>query len=217
MTLDLFASLAVDAPTRVQLAEGAVLLRRFAVAQERAVLDAIESVAKQAPFRHMVTPGGFRMSVAMTNCGDYGWTSSPEGYLYAARDPETGEAWPAIPSVFFELAQRAAEDAGYPAFQPDACLINRYDIGARLTLHQDKNELDLSAPIVSFSFGIPAVFLFGGLTRSAATQRIRLEHGDVAVWGGPSRLRYHGVEDLEANSHALTGPHRFNLTFRKTR
>jgi DNA oxidative demethylase len=165
----------------------------------------------------MRTPGGFSMSVAMTNCGPFGWVSDPTGYRYSPTDPETGVAWPAMPAAFAELATRAAAAAGFPDFAPDACLVNRYEPGARLTLHQDKDEWDFGAPIVSVSLGVPAVFLFGGLKRSDRPQRVPLEHGDVVVWGGPARLRYHGVAKLEESRHAFAGNARINLTLRRAR
>jgi alkylated DNA repair protein (DNA oxidative demethylase) len=169
----------------------------------------------QAPLRQMITPGGLRMSVAMTNCGPVGWVSDRAGYRYAPLDPTTGQPWPAMPRVFATLARRAAAEAGFDGFAPDACLINRYEPGTRLSLHQDRDERDYGAPIVSVSLGVSAIFLFGGSKRSDKTLRTRLEHGDVVVWGGPARLRYHGVLPLEQSSHPRTGPLRFNLTFRK--
>lgn len=199
----------------VPLAEGATLLRGFAVAASAGLMEALAGVVHAAPFRHMVTPGGFRMSVAMTNCGQFGWVSDEAGYRYAPDDPLSGLPWPQMPAPFLDLAQRAALAGGFAAFQPDACLVNRYDPGARLTLHQDRNERDLSQPIVSVSLGLPAVFLFGGLTRKVRPRRLLLESGDVAVWGGPARLFYHGVADLEGGEHPLTGQCRINLTFRK--
>jgi alkylated DNA repair protein (DNA oxidative demethylase) len=163
----------------------------------------------------MVTPGGFRMSVAMTNCGTAGWITDRRGYRYAAIDPESGEAWPAMPPLFADLASRAAAAAGFPGFAPDACLVNRYEPGARLTLHQDKNERDFSAPIVSVSLGLPAIFLWGGTERRDRRRRIALESGDVVVWGGPARLVYHGVDELDDGDHPLTGRCRVNLTLRQ--
>jgi alkylated DNA repair protein (DNA oxidative demethylase) len=205
-----------DAATRHDpLAPGAVVLRAFALPDDRALLAAIERVAARAPFRHMVTPGGFRMSVAMTNCGALGWVTDRTGYRYDAVDPGTGENWPAMPRVFAALATRAAAAAGFEGFAPDACLVNRYEPGTRLTLHQDRNERDFTAPIVSVSLGIPALFLFGGAKRSNRQQRVALAHGDVVVWGGPARLRFHGVAPLADNRHPQTGRRRFNLTFRK--
>ena len=205
-----------DATTGPQpLAPGAVVLRGFALADERALLIAIDAVVARAPLRHMVTPGGFRMSVAMTNCGPYGWVTDRTGYRYDERDPVSGAKWPAMPAAFRSLATRAAAAAGFGGFSPDACLVNRYEPGARLTLHQDRNERDFSAPIVSVSLGIPAMFLFGGSKRSERQKRVALAHGDVVVWGGPARLHYHGVAPLADNRHPLVGRQRFNLTFRK--
>ena len=197
------------------LAEGAMLLGGFALPVEGALLAALGAVATQAPFRHMVTPGGFTMSVAMTNCGAAGWVTDRRGYRYDANDPESDRPWPAMPAAFAELARRAAAAAGFDGFAPDACLLNRYRPGARLTLHQDKNERDFGAPIVSVSLGLPAVFLWGGLSRSDRARRVRLAHGDVVVWGGPARLAYHGVDTLRDGDHALTGAVRYNLTFRR--
>ena len=196
------------------IAEGATLLHGFAVGAAPPLLQAIEDVVAAAPLRHMITPGGYRMSVAMTNCGAAGWVTDRSGYRYDARDPLTGKPWPAMPGIFSDLARRAASAGGFGNFEPDACLINRYDPGARLTLHQDKNERDYTAPIVSVSLGLPAVFLFGGLRRKDRPQRMRLESGDVAVWGGPTRLAYHGVAPLADGDNPLTGRCRYNLTFR---
>ena len=206
-----------DAPVEPyqSLGSGAALLRGFALADERQLLGDLETVTSAAPFRHMVTPGGFRMSVAMTNCGALGWVTDRTGYRYDAIDPETGRAWPALPASFRALARTAAECVGFPGFEPDACLVNRYVPGARLSLHQDKNERDFAAPIVSVSLGLPAVFLFGGDTRADKPERVPLVHGDVVVWGGPARLRYHGVLPLKEGQHPLLGGHRINLTFRQ--
>jgi alkylated DNA repair protein (DNA oxidative demethylase) len=197
------------------LAAGAVVLREFAAVEAEALLAAVETVAAGAPFRRMVTPGGFTMSVAMTNCGQAGWITDRRGYRYGAEDPLTGLPWPTMPPVFAALADRAANTAGFPGFSPDACLVNRYEPGTRLTLHQDRNEADMTTPIVSVSLGLPATFLFGGLQRSDRPKRIRLEHGDVVVWGGPSRLAFHGVDTLANGIHPLTGRRRINLTFRR--
>ena len=196
------------------IAEGATLLHGFAAGAAPTLLQAIEDVVAAAPLRHMITPGGYRMSVAMTNCGAAGWVTDRSGYRYDARDPLTGKPWPAMPGIFSDLARRAASAGGFGNFEPDACLINRYDPGARLTLHQDKNERDYTAPIVSVSLGLPAVSLFGGLRRKDRPQRMRLESGDVAVWGGPTRLAYHGVAPLADGDDPLTGHCRYNLTFR---
>ena len=180
-------------------------------------MNAIDVVAARAPFRNMVTPGGHRMSVAMTNCGDFGWVSDRRGYRYEGADPESGRPWPAMPSCFLDLAARAARAAGYDDFVPDACLVNNYEPGTRLTLHQDRNERDFKAPIVSVSLGLPATFLFGGDERSDRPRRVKLLHGDVAVWGGPSRLAFHGIAPLREGAHPVTGRRRINLTLRKAR
>ena len=211
MTLDLFA-----APTET-LAEGARLLRDFASGAAPDLCALVTTIAAVSPFRHLVTPGGFRMSVAMTNCGDYGWVSDRRGYRYDPVDPETGRPWPAMPTLFLDLARRAAAAAGFSDFRSDVCLINRYLPGTKLTLHQDKDEGDFTHPIVSVSLGLPATFLWGGLTRTDKVQRIPLTHGDIVVWGGPSRLRYHGIAPLKPGSHPLLGEQRLNLTFRRAR
>jgi len=215
--MDLFASISDVRPSQEVVAEGAVLLRGFARAHEAELVAVLRDVIAEAPFRHMVTPGGFRMSVAMTNCGKAGWISYLTWYRYGAEDPETGKPWPPMPASFLDVARRAAERAGFASFSPDVCLINRYVPGARLSLHQDKDELDLAAPIVSASLGLPATFLFGGAKRSDKPGRFRLEHGDIAVWGGPARLFYHGVAPLADGEHPLLGRQRINLTFRKVR
>ncbi len=182
---------------------------------EHELLNELNRVAETAPFRHMVTRGGFRMSVAMTNCGSVGWVSDRNGYRYDPIDPVTGEPWPTMPGAFLRLAADAAREGGFPHFAPDACLINRYAPGAKMSLHQDRDEKDFGQPIVSVSLGLPAVFQFGGLKRSEKPQRIELTHGDVIVWGGPARLRYHGVLPLKDGSHPDLGSYRLNLTFRK--
>jgi DNA oxidative demethylase len=199
---------------RLAMAEGAVLLRGFAVDQDRALLRAVTEIARAAPFRRMVTPGSFAMSVEMTNCGQAGWVTDRTGYRYDPCDPQSGRRWPAMPDVFADLATLAAAEAGFPQFRPESCLINRYEPGARLSLHQDRNERDFTQPIVSVSLGLPAVFLFGGLKRTDRPSRIALRHGDVAVWGGPARLRFHGVAPLADGHHPLFGRHRINLTLR---
>jgi alkylated DNA repair protein (DNA oxidative demethylase) len=199
------------------MAEGAVLLRGFARSFESELIADLREIIAQAPFRHMVTPGGHQMSVAMTNCGSAGWVTDRSGYRYDANDPEAGRPWPAMPPSFRALAAQAAAQGGFEGFAPDACLINRYAPGARMSLHQDKDETDFGAPIVSVSLGLPAIFLFGGLQRSDKPQRFRLQHGDIAVWGGPARLRFHGVAPLADGEHAMLGRQRINLTFRKAR
>jgi alkylated DNA repair protein (DNA oxidative demethylase) len=199
------------------MAEGAVLLRGFISDGESSLIAALRDIVAAAPFRHMETPGGHRMSVAMTNCGSAGWVTDRTGYRYSATDPESGKPWPAMPSLLRELADGAAERAGFAGFAPDVCLINRYVPGAKMSLHQDKDELDFGAPIVSVSLGLPAIFMFGGLKRTDKPRRFRLEHGDIAVWGGPSRLFFHGVAPLADGDHPVMGPQRLNLTFRKIR
>jgi alkylated DNA repair protein (DNA oxidative demethylase) len=197
------------------LATGAVLLAGFALADDARLLAALADVTSAAPFRHLMTPGGLRMSVGMTSCGARGWVSDRAGYRYTAVDPESGRAWPEMPASFRALATRAAAAGGFQAFEPDACLVNRYAPGARLTMHQDRNERDYDAPIVSVSLGLPAVFLFGGGTRAERPRRVALRHGDVVVWGGPARLRFHGVAPIADGLHAQLGACRINLTFRK--
>ena len=199
----------------LRIADGAWLLRGFALAREAALLAAIEAVAAQAPFRHMETRRGLRMSVAMTNCGEAGWVSDRRGYRYVPRDPLTDAPWPAMPAAFARLAADAALAAGFGGFAPDACLVNRYVPGTRLSLHQDRDERDFGAPIVSVSMGLPATFLFGGPARPDRTRRVPLRHGDVVVWGGASRLFHHGVLPLAGGEHPLLGARRINLTFRK--
>ena len=204
-----------DLESQQTLREGAVLLRGRALAVDTALLAAIDAVARRAPFRRMTTPGGFQMSVAMTSCGRAGWVTDRTGYRYDTRDPESGKPWPAMPEAFLALARSAADGAGFAGFVPDACLINRYEPGTRLSLHQDKDEQDHSHPVVSVSLGLPATFQFGGLRRNDPTLKVPLQHGDVVVWGGPSRLVFHGVLALKDGEHPLTGRRRFNLTFRK--
>jgi DNA oxidative demethylase len=194
---------------------GAQVLRGFALEKAALLMPAIEHIQAAAPFRHLATPGGLRMSVAMTNCGALGWVSDRRGYRYEACDPSSGRRWPEMPPVFLELAKAAAQAGGFPEFEPNACLVNRYLPGARLTLHQDKDERDYGAPIVSVSLGLPAVFLFGGDARKDKTRRIPLQHGDVVVWGGPARLYHHGVLALKEGHHELLGAQRLNLTFRR--
>lgn len=215
-TFDLFDNVeGRSAMRREPLAQRAFVLRNFALPYVTELLPTLAAIQQAAPFRYMVTPGGFRMSVALTNCGALGWTSDRRGYRYAALDPDGGRAWPTMPEVFLRLAADAAAAADFEHFVPDACLINRYLPGTRLSLHQDKNEKDFDAPIVSVSLGIPAIFQFGGHARTDKALRVPLFHGDVMVWGGPDRLRYHGVLPLQQGHHPLMGEQRINLTFRK--
>lgn len=217
MTLSLFDEAPLPYAAPKAIAPGAVLLRGFAREMDEALLQAVEDVIAAAPLRHLVTPGGYTMSVAMSNCGALGWVSDRSGYRYDTKDPLSGQPWPPMPACFAELALRAAAEAGFQDFHPDACLINRYEPGARLSLHQDKDEGNMNAPIVSVSLGLPAVFLFGTLSRNDKPARYRLLHGDVAVWGDPSRLAYHGVAPLAEGEHARLGRRRINLTFRCAR
>lgn len=213
--LDLFDAEEVPVATRERIGERAVVLRGLALPYVPELLPALEAIERTAPFRHMTTPGGLHMSVALTNCGALGWTSDAHGYRYTGRDPQTGQPWPAMPAPFLRLARAAAAEAGFERFRPDACLVNRYLPGTRLSLHQDRDEHDFAAPIVSVSLGIPAVFLFGGHVRADRAARIPLHHGDVVVWGGPDRLRYHGVLPVKEARHPLLGRQRINFTFRK--
>lgn len=213
MTQDLFPL--YSSGEREQIGPRSYVLRGFAAPYVDDLLPIIQTLEQEASFRHMVTPGGFNMSVAMTNCGHLGWTTDRRGYRYSERDPLTDRKWPAMPATFLDLAQKAAAAAGFSAFEPDACLINRYRPGSRLSLHQDKNEKDFDAPIVSVSLGVPAMFLFGGHERTDKAVRIPLMHTDVAVWGAEDRLRYHGVMPLKENVHPLLGAERINFTFRK--
>lgn len=217
VTGDLFDDLSKRPRSREPLAEGAVVLRALALDPDGVLRKGLEDIVAQAPFRHMITPGGYRMSVAMTNCGGLGWVSDRRGYRYDGLDPDSGKSWPVMPQAFLDLAALAASEAGYPGFVPDACLINRYEPGTRLTLHQDKNEADFDAPIVSVSLGLPATFLFGGAERRDRPRRVRLFHGDVAVWGGPSRLAFHGIAPLAEGHHPDWDRQRINLTLRRAR
>lgn len=207
------ADLFDDERSAMPLQPGAMLLGGFAAPDALALLADVRRIEAAAPFRHMVTPGGWPMSVAMTNCGSVGWVTDRTGYRYDPHDPQSGRPWPAMPDTFRCLAERAARIAGFPRFEPDSCLMNRYEPGARLALHQDRNERDFDAPIVSVSLGLPATFLWGGATRGDTPLRIRLVHGDVVVWGGPARLTFHGVDTLRGGD-SPAGEFRYNLTFR---
>lgn len=215
-TLDLFGDGCAE-PRRETLGPGAVLLHAFASSRVAALLAVLEEVVQRSPFRFMTTPGGYRMSVAMTNCGAAGWVTDRSGYRYDALDPLSAACWPEMPPVFRDLAVEAAAAAGFAEFEPDACLISRYEPGARLSLHQDKDEQDLDFPIVSVSLGLPAVFLFGGHRRADRPRRVPVAHGDVVVWGGSGRLRFHGVLPLKEGRHPELRACRINLSFRKAR
>jgi len=215
MTLDLFNDEDTAQHGREQIGPQSFVLRGFALPYADALLQGVDAVAAQSPFRHMHTPGGYTMSVALTNCGTLGWTSDAHGYRYTRIDPLSGLPWPDLPDAFLRLAQAAAADAGFPGFTPDACLVNRYEPSSRLSLHQDKNERDYDAPIVSVSLGMPALFLFGGHARTDKAARVPLLHGDVVVWGGADRLRYHGVLPMKDAPHPRLGSQRVNFTLRK--
>ncbi|OZI77222.1 DNA oxidative demethylase AlkB [Bordetella genomosp. 12] len=210
MQADLFAD-----DHRIALGPHACVLRGLALPWAEAILQALADIEAGAPPRQMITPGGFTMSAAITNCGALGWTTDRQGYRYRPDDPQNGQAWPPLPALFSRLAADAAARAGFDGFRPDACLINHYAPGARMSLHQDSNEQDFTAPIVSVSLGLPAVFLFGGLRRDDRTARVLLQHGDIAVWGGADRLRFHGVLPLADGRHPLVGRQRINLTLRQ--
>lgn len=215
MTMDLFDNPNDGKQWQEQIASGAIVLHGFVQSEDTMLLAELENILSIAPFRHMITPGGFRMSVAMTNCGSLGWVTDKTGYRYDCVDPLSGLPWPQMPASFLKLAANAAAQAGFYEFIPDACLINRYEPGTKLSLHQDKDEKNFAEPVVSVSLGIPAIFLFGGFNRSEKPQRVHLAHGDVIVWGGPSRLRYHGIMPIKEGYHSLVGKYRLNFTFRK--
>ncbi len=215
VTADLFADLPDDRPVSAAIADGAVLLAGFLVGCDKTLLGELDAILAAAPLRTMHTPGGHRMSVTTSSCGNAGWVSDMDGYRYSTIDPQTQLPWPALPPSLFEISRRAAAAAGFDAFVPDSCLINCYEPGARMSLHQDKNEKDFAAPIVSFSLGLPATFLFGGTQRSERPQRHLLLHGDTVVWGGAARLRFHGIMPLADGYHPLLGRRRINLTLRK--
>jgi DNA oxidative demethylase len=210
--MDLFEEIQ---PKKQEIANNIFLLKAYVTSTEAQILSDLEAIVLKAPLNHMMTKMGFAMSAAMTNCGDLGWVSDHKGYRYDRLNPETKKVWPEMPLSYFQLAQDAALEAGFADFKPDACLINQYKVGASMGLHQDKNELDFIQPIVSVSLGIPATFQFGGLSRSDKPIKIPLTHGDVVVWGGDARLKYHGIMPLKPNNHEVLGPYRYNLTFRK--
>ena len=216
MSLDLFAEQDLQQPARVErISEQGFVLRGFALPWSNELLTALGSVLQQSPLRQMQTPGGFTMSARLSSCGDLGWTTDRDGYRYSPIDPLSAQPWPAMPGVFLALAEAAARACGFNDFVPDACLINAYAPGAKMSLHQDKNERSYTAPIVSISLGLPAIFQFGGFQRSDPTRRISLFHGDVVVWGGVDRLRFHGVMPIKPGHHSLLGEQRLNITLRQ--
>jgi len=203
-------------PTRREaLGEQTFVLRGFALPWLEEILPALREVLRTAPFRRMETPGGHTMSVALSNCGQFGWSTDTRGYRYVSDDPLTGRPWPALPDVLHTLAREAAAAVGFDDFSPDACLLNRYVPGAKMSLHQDRDERDYGAPIVSVSLGLAAMFQLGGLQRSDRPLRVPLLHGDVMVWSGVDRLRFHGVLPLKEGVHPVMGPQRINFTLRK--
>ncbi len=212
-TADLFA----DVRRSVTFASDAILHPGFALPHEAALLDALRAVLAAAPLRTWQTPGGHCMSATKSNCGEYGWVSDRKGYRYTTHDPDSGELWPAMPAIFTQVAGAAAHASGFPNFHADGCLINGYERGAKLSLHQDSDEKDVAAPVVAISLGLPATFIFGGITRAAPTVKVPLQHGDVVCWGGASRLAFHGIAPLKAGSHPTLGSIRISLTFRKAR
>lgn len=218
--MDLFEN---NTPAIQEILPEVWLLKNYTAQIESAILQNLANVINQAPLRHMMTPMGFSMSAAMTNCGALGWVSDRKGYRYDALDPNTSQSWPLMPDSFIGLAKQAASATGFNDFVPDACLINRYKVGASMGLHQDKNEVDFNQPIVSVSLGLSAVFLFGGAKRAEKTFKVALQHGDVLVWGGKARLNFHGILPIKASSPSnlnaqqdyYLNQHRVNLTFRK--
>ena len=208
--MNLFSQLATE-PTHEQILPGAVLMRGLALAQDVEFFSAIDTIVAAAPLHHATTPGGLPMGVMVSDCG----TPQAFGRRWDPQNPAVRKTWPPMPRVLEDFAIRCGVRAGFPLFRPDSCHVNRYQAGTKLGLHQDRHECDLSQPIVSISFGLECVFLLGGLERTDKTKRLLLEHGDVLVWGGPSRMRFHGVLPLKPGHHPLTGPYRYNLTFRK--
>lgn len=214
MNLPLFD---VEPQDPLPIAEGAVLLRGWAAVNDAQWLAAVRQVLAQQPFQAAYTASGLPMSVRTSNCGSWGWAASRSGYGYTRSDPDSGRPWPEMP-IFLKLqAQALASAAGYLAFDPDVCLINSYELGAKMGLHHDADEKDKAAPIVSVSLGLPCTFVWGGLQRSDPVRSFALEHGDVLVWGGASRMVFHGVRPLRAGQHHLLGAQRWNLTFRMVR
>jgi len=208
--MNLFSQLAAE-PTHEEIFPGATLMRGLAQAQDGEFLEAMQGVLSAAPLHHATTPTGLPMGVMVSDCG------TPEAFRrrWDPANPAVRQMWPPMPRALLDFSLRCAVRAGFPLFRPDTCHVNRYQAGTKLGLHQDRHECDMSQPIVSVSFGLECVFLLGGLERTDSPKRILLEHGDVIVWGGPSRMRFHGVQPLKPGHHPLTGPYRYNLTFRK--
>ena len=217
MNYDLFDTVHDGDTWTETICTDALVLRQFAASNMPEIVTAVAQVIKQSPFRHMQTAGGYTMSAALSSCGKVGWVSDHAGYRYSTIDPQTGLPWPEMPKALYNFAQKAAAEAGYEHFQPDACLINQYTVGAKMSLHQDSNEKNFNAPVVSISLGLPATFLFGGLQRSDKTTKVPLTHGDVVVWGGESRLNFHGINPIKAGCHPRLGERRINITFRVAR
>ncbi len=201
----------------IQISPDAVLFKAALKPVASSLLEEIRTISGANPFRQRKTPGGQLMSAAMTNCGAWGWVTDADGYRYSDIEPETGRTWLPIPAVWIQWVNLFCQRAGLGTFNPDACLINRYAPGAGMGLHQDKDEKDLAIPIVSFSLGAPVLFRWGGLNRQEPVSEFLLEHGDVLVWGGADRMRFHGVKKLRRYQHPLTGHYRYNLTFRQSR
>jgi DNA oxidative demethylase len=206
--MNLFSQLAAE-PTHEEIYPGAVLMRGLALEQDVEFFAAVERIIAAAPLHHAMTPSGLPMSVMVSDCG------TPEAFRRRWDPQSTKRMWPPIPRVLLDFSLRCAVRSGFPQFRPDSCHINRYQAGTKLGIHQDRHEFDLYQPIVSISLGLECLFLLGGFQRTDKTKRILLEHGDVIVWGGPSRMRFHGVQPLKPGHHPLTGPYRYNLTFRK--
>ena len=214
MQTDLFDDASLF-PSQQQLAEGVCLLSGQANSMMPAIWQAVEDVLRQAPLRQMQTPGGYTMSVAMSNCGELGWISDRHGYRYSRLDPQSGQPWPAMPEILQELARIWAAEAGFDNFVSNACLINCYQAGSKMSLHLDRDERDFAHPILTLSLGLPARFMLGGLQRQDPYRKLLLQHGDVLVFGGPARLCFHGIMPLADGDHALLGKRRISLTFRR--
>lgn len=204
-----------EPPQQQQILEDVYLLQGFALSGAAHLVADLHAVIQIAPLRQMLTPSGLMMSVLTSSCGKRGWISDKKGYRYSTIDPISGQTWPEMPDSFITLAQQAAAIAGFENFAPDSCLINSYASGAKMGLHQDKDERDFTQPIVSVSLGVAAMFQMGGFKRGEQALKFALHHGDVLVWGRTARLRFHGVLPVKAATHPAFGERRVNLTFRK--